>query len=258
MNNKLLLTFDLEEFDLPFEYNLKISKDEEIAIANEGLRTLLNILEKHAVKATFFTTAYYAENNPELIEQIVKSKHELASHLYFHSNYNPEHIYMSKQKLEEISGVKIFGIRSPRLKPLNLEKIKNAGYLYDSSINPTYIPGRYNNFNSPRKLFKKNDVFILPFSVSTIFRFPLFWLSFKNIPLKFYLFFCNKALKRDGYLHLYFHPWEFANLDKFKIPYYIKKISGNKMSIKFEMFLESIKTKGEYFTINQFITNHYE
>jgi len=253
MNRKILLTFDLEEFDLPIEYNILITKEKQLKVTNEGLNALLTILEKYSIIATFFTTAYYAENNPKIIKNIIKSGHELGSHLYYHSNYNPTHILTSKQKLEKISGTKIYGIRSPRLRPLSIEAIKDAGYIYNSSLNPTFIPGRYNNFNKPRRLFKNNNIFIMPFSVSTIFRFPLFWLSFKNIPLKVYLFLCKKAIKKDGELHLYFHPWEFADLSNFDIPIYIKKISGKKMVNKFELFIQIIKDIGDFTTIYQFI-----
>ncbi len=253
MNRKILLTFDLEEFDLPIEYNIEIAKEKQLEVTNEGLTVLLKILEKYSIIATFFTTAYYAENNPKIIKKIVNSGHELGSHLYYHSDYNPIHILTSKQKLEEISGVKIHGIRSPRLRPLSIENIKKAGYTYNSSLNPTFIPGRYNNFNKPRKIFKNNNLFIIPFSVATIFRFPLFWLSFKNIPLRIYIFLCKRAIKKDGYLHLYFHPWEFANLKSFNIPMYIKKISEKKMTNKFELFLQTIQNRGNFTTINQFI-----
>ncbi|MEO5788144.1 MAG: polysaccharide deacetylase [Gelidibacter sp.] len=181
--------------------------------------------------------------------------HELASHLCYHSDYNPDHVLSSKQKLEEISGTKIVGIRSPRLKTLDSHLIKEAGYHYDSSLNPTYIPNRYNNFNKSRKIVKHIGIIIVPFSVATLFRIPLFWLSFKNMALKIYLFFCLKALKKDGYLHLYFHPWEFADLNEFDIPVYIKKISGDKMCYKFDTFLQKIKKEGDFTTIRGFLTD---
>lgn len=252
--NKILLTFDLEEFDLPLEFGEQIDEDEMFQTSTKGLEIILKLLNEYKIKATFFTTAIYAEKHPKLIERIISEKHELASHMYYHSNYNEEHILKSKKKLEEISNTSVNGIRMPRLKKVNLEKIKKAGYLYDSSLNPTFIPGRYNNLSKPKTLFTdpSTNLLILPFSTS-IFRLPLFWLSFKNFNLHFYILLCKYTLKRDNYLHLYFHPWEFANLSKYKIPFYIKRNSGYIMSKRFKYLLNKLSQKNDFLTITEFL-----
>ncbi|WP_026999266.1 polysaccharide deacetylase family protein [Eisenibacter elegans] len=253
--NKILLTFDLEEFDLPIEYGNQIDEKEMFKVTSDGLENLLKILSEYKIRATFFTTANYAEKHPKIIERIVSENNELASHMYYHSDYDESHILKSKKKLEEISNTSINGIRMPRLKRVNLDKIKEAGYLYDSSLNPTFIPGRYNNLRKQRVLFTdpNTDLKVLPFSTS-IFRIPLFWLSFKNFNLQLYILLCNYALKRDSYLHLYFHPWEFANLSKYKIPFYIKRNSGHIMSTRFKYLLNKLSPTNEYLTITEFLT----
>jgi len=259
MSKKILLTFDLEEFDLPEEYNTPITKEEQLHVTTLGLKSLLQLLDKYNIQATFFTTAWYAGKNPDIVKSI-SQKHEIASHMYFHSDYNFEHISESKKKLEEITGKKIYGFRMPRLKKTDLEYIKNAGYTYDSSINPTYIPGRYNNYFSPRTFYRelKNDLFILPFSVSPFFRLPLFWLSFKIFNLKFYLFLCNLSLRKDNYLHLYFHPWEFADLSNYKIPAYLKKYSGEAYVKRFEKLIINLNKSGEFSSIINFIDKKHD
>ena len=78
----ILLSFDIEEFDMPFEYGLSLSWEEQIRISSEGCRKILNCLSRHEVKATFFCTARFAENAPELIREISESGHEIASHGY--------------------------------------------------------------------------------------------------------------------------------------------------------------------------------
>lgn len=208
MKQKILLTFDVEEFDLPEEYGIYLPKDQQLAISRLGLARVLKLLEKCSVRATIFTTAYYAENNPDQMKALVAGGHKLASHMYFHTDYNPIHLLLSRQKLEDITGHPVFGFRSPRLKPMRTKLLREAGYRYDSSLNPTYLPGRYNNFSQPRTWFEDldNQITILPFSVSPLLRLPLFWLSFKNFPLPLYLWLSRRTLRRDGYLHLYFHP----------------------------------------------------
>ena len=66
--------------------------------------------------------------------------------------------------------------------------------------------------------------------VSPIFRIPLFWLSFHNFPLFFYKKLAIDVLKKDGYLNIYFHPWEFSDIKnkKFKLPGFTTKNTGTK------------------------------
>jgi hypothetical protein len=68
----------------------------------------------------------------------------------------------------------------PNLKGIDLSLIKAAGYSYDSSINPTSIPGRYNNLFNQRKIYLdiRSNLIEIPVSVSLLIRFPLFWLIF--------------------------------------------------------------------------------
>ena len=96
----ILLSFDIEEFDLPFEYGLSLSWEEQIRISSEGCRKILSGLSRHEVKATFFCTARFAENAPELIREISESGHEIASHGYAHSAFEEADLKRSKDFLE--------------------------------------------------------------------------------------------------------------------------------------------------------------
>ena len=58
----ILLSFDIEEFDMPFEYERKIDFIDQINISIQGTNSILDILKKHQVKATFFSTATFAIN----------------------------------------------------------------------------------------------------------------------------------------------------------------------------------------------------
>ena len=154
----ILLSFDIEEFDMPFEYGKTISFEDQMSISIEGTSLILDLLEKHQVKATFFSTVIFAINAPEIIKRIIKDGHEIASHSYYHSDFKVEHLLESKEKLEEITNTKVIGFRMPRMQPVDEKEIYKAGYIYNSSINPTYLPGRYNNFSKPRTYFKQDGV----------------------------------------------------------------------------------------------------
>lgn len=246
----ILLSFDIEEFDMPFEYGKDISFKDQIAISVKGTEEILRILKKYEVIATFFCTATFALAVPDLVRRIVAEGHELASHGYYHSKFEPKHLLESKKVLEEISGVKVAGYRMARMMPVDEEEIAGAGYLYNSSINPTFLPGRYNNLHRPRTMFYEKGVLQIPASVSPTFRIPLFWLSFHNFPLWLYRYLCEKTLRKDGYLNVYFHPWEFTDLndkERFGFPGYVVKSSGTKMSERMERFIERFKKEGRVF-----------
>jgi peptidoglycan/xylan/chitin deacetylase (PgdA/CDA1 family) len=253
----VLLSFDIEEFDMPFEYDRDISFEEQIAISIKGTNTILDVLEKHQVKATFFSTATFAINAPKVIERIIQSGHEIASHNYFHTEFEVKHLKESKDKLEELTGTEVIGFRMPRMYPVDEKEVEKAGYLYNSSINPTYLPGRYNNFNKPRTYFYQDNVLQIPASVSPVFRFPLFWLSFHNLPMWVYKVLAHWTYKKDNYLNIYLHPWEFTDLnqpEKFNFPGYVVRNSGQNLVDRLDDFIVFLKAKNYPFgTFKQFI-----
>ncbi|WP_412467404.1 polysaccharide deacetylase family protein [Pedobacter sp. KLB.chiD] len=253
----VLLSFDIEEFDMPFEYGKDISFEDQIAISKAGTIAILDILDKYNVKATFFCTVTFAEHIPDLIKRITETGHELASHGYYHSDFKPEHLLQSKLRLEELSGKEITGYRMARMMPVDEKEIEKAGYIYNTSINPTYLPGRYNNFNISRTHFMKDNVLQIPASVSPLIRFPLFWLSFHNLPLGIYKTLASWTYKKDKYLNIYFHPWEFTDLndfERFGFPAYVRKNTGTKMIARMETLISWMKAKKYPFgTFQEFI-----
>lgn len=243
----ILLGFDVEEFDLPLEYGKALPFDEQLSVSTQGTEEILEILRSASIKATFFCTANYAFHKPEVIRKIVDEGHEIASHGYYHSDFKPEHLKQSKLVLEEISGTPVNGFRMARMMPVDEREIEKAGYTYNSSINPTWIPGRYNNFDKPRTWFYDQDVLQIPASVSPLIRWPLFWLSFHNLPLSVIKWLSAATYKKDGYLNLYFHPWEFTDLhdkEKLGLPAYVAKNSGAAYVGRLKNFISWAQSKG--------------
>ncbi|WP_100074213.1 polysaccharide deacetylase family protein [Chryseobacterium camelliae] len=245
----VLLSFDIEEFDMPLEYQGEIPFGKQISVSQTGLERILDLLKKHQVKATFFSTVVFAEHSRPLIERLLKEGHELASHTWFHSEFEEKHLKESKDRLEELFSTRVTGLRMPRMMPVSKNAVEEAGYSYNSSINPTFLPGRYNNLNVSRTYFKEGNVTQVPASVSPNFRIPLFWLSFHNFPLSFYKKLAADTLKKDRYLNVYFHPWEFAEIkDKaYKLPGFTVKHSGREMVERFEEFIIWLKQKSHAF-----------
>jgi peptidoglycan/xylan/chitin deacetylase (PgdA/CDA1 family) len=245
------LTFDLEEFDIPEEYGQKVSHEDQMNVTRRGTERLIALLDKHQITATFFTTGNYARQNRDLVKTI-SLKHEIASHALYHDpfyEFRESDLLESKQILESITGQLVTGFRMPRLKPFRLERLLEIGYAYDSSLNPTYLPGRYNLLHENPLPNLKNGVIELPCSTTPMIRFPLFWLSFKNLPIGLYSSLCGLTLRKRKSLMLYFHPWEFAEIDNFKLPGYVKSPNGDKLLKKLDDLVVYLKKQnGEFVT----------
>ncbi|HVI48161.1 MAG TPA: polysaccharide deacetylase family protein [Chitinophaga sp.] len=243
--NRILISVDVEEFDIPEEFGQQVPLQEKLEISRKGLQATLDLFEKYQVRATFFITAYWAQHYPELIRKMA-AQHEIASHAYYHSSFTDADLEGSRLALQEISGQQIRGFRMPRLRKVNMTALRDAGYIYDASVNPTWLPGRYNNWHLPRTMYQENDVWIIPSSVSPIVRYPVFWLSVKNAPLWITRHFSRAILRKDKYLSFYFHPWELVNIQEYALPAYIKRICGTRMQDKLEGFLRFLQQQGQF------------
>ena len=254
LNEKyILLSFDVEEFDIPLEYGLKISEEQQFAVSKAGLTSLLNLLDSLNIRVTLFTTATFAIKYQKLIKKAAE-KHEIASHGLNHKPPVDTDILKSKKILEEITGKEVKGFRCPRLQKINEKSLFLNGFTYNSSENPIFLPGRYNNFFKNRTAYITScNILNIPISASPIVRFPLFWLAFKNIPLPVIRFFSRWTLMHDNYLNIFYHPWEFSDLTSYNLPKIIKKYNHNAMLQKLEKYLCYLQSlNASFITMHEF------
>lgn len=249
----ILLSFDLEEFDIPNKYGALLPVEKQLSVTQNGNTRLLPLLKQLQIPATFFTTAFYARQNDTETKEIATT-HEIASHAFHHSRFSEDDILHSRQVLAKITGQKISGFRMPGLVPVRKKIIAQAEYLYEASLSPAWLPGSHNNYSQPRTLFKQDRLWILPASVTPMLRIPLSWMAFKNLPLSFIKHCSLQVLKKDHYLSLYFHPWEFADLSAYKaMPLYTRSISGQQLLDKLAAYLQWLQTLGNFTTMESFV-----
>lgn len=251
MNSCVLLSFDLEEFDIPEEYGQSVGDTVKFQVSLKGAEAVLALLERLQVRATFFVTANFALHCPSLIREIGQ-RHEIASHGFYHSSFAVEDLARSRSVLEEITEKPILGFRMARLQKVDDQAIWEAGYRYNSSLNPTFLPGRYNNLDQPRTTYFSGKLCNVPVSVTPLIRFPLFWLSFKNLPLPLYQWLSRWTLQSDAYLSLYFHPWEFTDIRSFRLPGYVKRHAGMPMLERLERYLTWLQPQSQFITYGDF------
>ncbi len=188
-----------------------------------NVQLLLEILDTHKTRGTFFILGWVAERYPELVKEIDACGHEIASHGYRHRliyNLSPdtfrEYVYRSKRHLEDLIGKSVQGYRATSFSIVRttlwaLEVIKEAGFVYDSSIFPIRhdiygidgfprFPFIHHNGlieipPSTLRIFGKN----IPIAGGGYFRLYPYWVTEKGV---------KKINSFDHPAVVYLHPWE--------------------------------------------------
>jgi len=241
------LSFDVEEFDAPLERGQQVPDDVQFETSRLGLERVLQVLRVRSAPCTLFCTVRFAQCYPDLIRSAAE-RHEIASHGWAHARVPVEDLRRSREELERIAGRPVIGFRMPRMAPVSKLELIRAGYRYNASEHPTWLPGRYNNFFKPRRPCFFGELLTIPASVTPVVRFPLFWLSFKNIPGPFYRAACAWSLRWDRSINLYLHPWEFADLSAFNLPAHAKRIDAERLVERFASFIEWLGTRARFAT----------
>jgi hypothetical protein len=161
----------------------------------------------------------------------------------------------ARKIVEAIAGRRIIGFRAPKFHIQKIKILPLAGLKYDSSLHPTYIPGRYNNFFTERRIHRHGKLVEIPVSVTPIVRLPLFWFAFRNLGLR-YARFCTRWCLLEGFAMILFHPWEFVDLtaSQFKLPIYLRRNTGKNLAAMLTKYIVWAKKKGcRFVTIHDFL-----
>jgi peptidoglycan/xylan/chitin deacetylase (PgdA/CDA1 family) len=279
-----ILSFDIEEFTIPEEKGaIKTKKEREyiFKIGAEGVKRIIEILKKEDVPSTCFCTYEFFHRYPELVEEIHNMGSEVAIHAYAHKdNYQTmdkeetlKKLIKAKKEIEETLGTHITGFRGPGFRAPSFSTLQDAGFVYDSSLHPTYVPRHYNNLGKSRKIRKVGGnkgkkMWVVPISVLPFLRFPFSWIWFRNLPLLYTKICTLASIAADKYTLLYFHPWECVDLKKeldVKLmeigrcskPDLITKLATRKTGPLFEAklisYIKWAKKKGSFKTIDQYL-----
>lgn len=155
------LTVDVEDYFQVAAFGDRISqadwKNYELRVEDNTLR-LLDLFDRHHTQATFFTLGWIAERTPDLVREIARRGHEVASHGYSHQLIYKQSRQLfydetkrSKEILEDIVNTQVLGYRAAsysitRQSLWALDVLIELGFVYDSSIVPVHhdlygIPG---------------------------------------------------------------------------------------------------------------------
>ena len=136
-------------------YATRLSTLSEAAFGpTRGVPRILEILEKHGIKGTFYVPGDTAERHTEAIRRIRDEGHEIGHHGYLHKRSDAidagqqrEEIERGLEALDRTLGVRPAGYRSPswELTPTTLGLLAEHGFQYDSSLMGDDRPYRLDN-----------------------------------------------------------------------------------------------------------------
>jgi polysaccharide deacetylase family protein (PEP-CTERM system associated) len=141
-----LLTFDVETWFSVTDFAGCIDPDVRRSLPlrlERPINFLLDTLDEHQVKSTFFFVGAIAGQATGLVKRIADRGHEIACHSYSHrllhdlaDNELETEIIDTKHLLEDISGSKVLGFRAPTfsLTRKAIDYLVKGGYAYDSSL----------------------------------------------------------------------------------------------------------------------------
>ena len=220
MNLKHAFSIDLEDWYQGIELPVEKWTNREHRL-EKGLNNILELLNNTNTKATFFCLGWIAKHHANVIKTISNEGHEIASHGYSHDKVyalSPatfrEDVRKTKALLEDLSGKKVIGNRSPyfsitRKSLWAIKILYEEGYTYDCSISPVET-WRYGISSSPDSIYKFKEFDLIEFPVSTTTflykKISIGGAYFRIFPYYIFKKFFTLADKSKMF---YCHPWEY-------------------------------------------------
>ena len=150
-----VLSIDVEDYYQVSNFENRVDRrdwDKYPSRVGANTRRLLDLLDRHQVRATFFVLGWVARRFPGLVRDMVRQGHEVGCHSYWHRliyQQSPEEfrqdLRLARDVIESAAGTRVTAYRAPsysitRESLWALDILKEEGFCYDSSIFPTYHP----------------------------------------------------------------------------------------------------------------------
>lgn len=162
------MSVDVEDYFQASAFDRVVSRADWHGFESRVVRNthrLLTLFDQHGVRATFFVLGWVAERFPELVREIARLGHEVASHGFHHEliyTLTPaqfrEDVRRAKAVAEDAAGCAVVGYRAPSFSVVKptlwaLDVLLEEGYEYDASIFPIHHD-RYGIPDAPRHIHR--------------------------------------------------------------------------------------------------------
>lgn len=185
---------------------------------------LLDLFERFQAKATFFVLGWVAQRQPDLVREIARQGHEVASHGFGHQRVytlsRPDFerdVHRSLEILTPLAGRAILGYRAPewsirRDSLWALDILRQAGLRYDASMAPLPVIGHQ---DGPRGIHRRRTRYGTLWEVPPLVG-PTPWVTLpvgggwglRTFPYGLIRFFIRRQNRCHGPALFFFHPRE--------------------------------------------------
>jgi peptidoglycan/xylan/chitin deacetylase (PgdA/CDA1 family) len=266
-----IMTVDVDDWSSLLNF-YSVKHDKSIANSKasveDGLIRLLGIFDKHEITATFFVPGEVAQKNGQAIKNIAEDGHEVACHGLVHEKdeflrerYRQEQqIKEASRIIEEASGEKPVGFRAPclRANATTLEVLQDHGYIYDSSIAPTFVPGYYGYLSAPLKPYHPSyksigkigacRILEIPVSVNPLVHLPLSAAWMRNLGYSWVRMGIDMNLRLGNPVVFYIHPRDVVSLPReIGAPWHVYRNTGNVAVETLDKIIRHAKKSGAEF-----------
>lgn len=220
---RMAFTVDVEDWFCSPLLSLSDWEGYELRL-EQPIHQILDLLDEYDSSGTFFVLGWIAEKRPDLIKEIYRRGHEIASHGYSHrlvyqqsSEAFKQDIRLSKNILEQLIGSKVSGYRAPcfSMTEWGLDILIEEGFAYDSSIIPNTLNNLYSKFNlaaTVSQTFKiKDDLWEVPLPVYRVGGVNLPWGGggyFRIYPYYFFHLGARRIIENRNSFVFYIHPYD--------------------------------------------------
>jgi polysaccharide deacetylase family protein (PEP-CTERM system associated) len=222
-------TVDVEEHFQVSAFDRVVSRDDWLRLPgrlDRNIPLLLEQLERFGTTGTFFVLGWVARHRPQIVRDIARAGHEIASHGFWHERVNtisPDRfrhdVRSSKAALEDLVSAPVHGYRAPSFSIVPggewaFDVLLEEGYTYDSSVFPIQRRG-YGYPGAPR------EPYLIEREAGTLREFPLATALFggvrvpaagggylRHFPFWVILRAFTEAARRSMPATFYVHPWE--------------------------------------------------
>jgi polysaccharide deacetylase family protein (PEP-CTERM system associated) len=223
-------TVDVEEYFQVSAFEGQVPRERWRTLESRvcaSVRLLLEMLAHHHVCGTFFVLGWVADHCPDLVREIARERHEIASHGWDHkrvTSLRPEEFRASvrrtKRSLEDLTGTEVAGFRAPSYSIVPgfewaFDVLIEEGYRYDSSLYPVRRPGGYGypgTVPHPHWIHRKGGK-LAEFPPATLRRFGMSIPAgggayFRILPYALTQSALRDCERRGEPATFYVHPWE--------------------------------------------------
>jgi peptidoglycan/xylan/chitin deacetylase (PgdA/CDA1 family) len=243
------VTADIERFsDAVSKYGCSATIDDI-----QAARTLLDVFCTVDIPSTLFILGKYAHEEPHIMDIVKENGHELASHGYSHVDLRTLPSFALEEELSKSAVGAAKGFRAPYYGFDNrMITYLERHFMYDSST----VPVRTRGLLFQRIHMLTDSLMEIP--ISTVGVLPLTSMGARSLPAQVLQGVAWFILKKDNYLIINAHPWEFVKVpEKADVPFYVKKNTGQGFLKKFYQFLMFLKHRHvEFVTMEQIYEHH--